>query len=82
MALWGAWNPYGAAARLGAPEEPAMYRCRICHFRVELDDVEIGGTQDGTCICTRCYHRLTETEKHMTRQQLIEWMAAVNEVPN
>lgn len=56
-----------------------MWRCRICHFAVELDDVQIGGTKDGSCVCTRCYRRLTETEKTMTRKQMLEWMAAANE---
>ena len=57
-----------------------MFTCRICHFTTEMDDVEIGGADDGTCICVRCYRRETETTKRMTRKQLLEWMAVVNEV--
>ena len=57
-----------------------MFVCRLCRFHVELDDVQIGGTLDGTCICLHCYHRLTETEKTMTRRQILEWMAVVNGV--
>ena len=56
-----------------------MFTCRLCHFAVEFDDVEIAGTVDGTCICLRCYRRETQTEKRMTRKQLLEWMAAANQ---
>lgn len=72
MALWAAWNPYRESL-LYPPPEAVMYRCVICRFDVELDDVVIRG--DAGCICLRCYERETRSEKRMDkrlRQQLIQ----------
>lgn len=56
-----------------------MYRCTVCHFDVELDDVEIRGGHSA-CICIRCYARLVENEKRMSkelRRELVSFMAEV-----
>ena len=41
-----------------------MYRCRICHFETELDDVVVA-TAHGTCLCLRCYGRETDSARPM-----------------
>jgi hypothetical protein len=56
-----------------------MFRCTICRWDVELDDVEIRGINGG-CICVRCYGRLVENERRMPkelRKELISVMAEV-----
>lgn len=56
-----------------------MYRCTICHWDIELDDVEIRGVHGG-CICLRCYGRLVENERRMPKQlrrEISELMAEV-----
>ncbi|HLZ69483.1 MAG TPA: hypothetical protein VKV26_06165 [Dehalococcoidia bacterium] len=56
-----------------------MFRCTVCHFDVELDDVEIRGGYRA-CICVRCYSRLVDNEKRMSkelRRELVAFMAEV-----
>ncbi len=56
-----------------------MYRCNICHFAVELDDVQIRGMHEN-CVCLRCYARIVDSEKPMPkelRQELISFMIQV-----
>ncbi len=56
-----------------------MYRCNICRFVVELDDVEIRGIHDN-CVCLRCYARIVQHEKPMSkelRRELVSFMAQV-----
>lgn len=80
MALWAAWNPLQAAALFPVPEGPEMYRCVICRFDVQFDDVAVPGGHGG-CICVHCYRRETQTEKPMDKQlrkQLIETLAGVS----
>lgn len=79
MALWAPWNPLVAAA-LYPPPEAVMYRCVICRFDVELDDVVIRG--DAGCICLRCYERETRSEKRMDKRLRRQLMQTLNEVPN
>jgi hypothetical protein len=54
-----------------------MYKCVVCRWEVELDDVEVNGSHGG-CVCIRCYSRLVENEKPMPkdlRKELIMCMA-------
>jgi recombinational DNA repair protein (RecF pathway) len=54
-----------------------MFKCVVCHWHVELDDVQIAGSHGG-CVCIRCYARLVENEKPMPkhlRRELITCMA-------
>lgn len=80
MALWAAWNPLQAAALYPVPEGPEMYRCIVCHFDVELDDVELrGGAR--SCVCVRCYARQVDAEHPMPkelRRDLIQTLAGVS----
>lgn len=56
-----------------------MFRCTICRFDVELDDVAIpGGAR--ACICVRCYRRETQTEVHMAPKQRREWQRVLGEI--
>jgi recombinational DNA repair protein (RecF pathway) len=43
-----------------------MYRCVICRFETELDDV-IAPTASGRCVCLRCFARETDTLRPMPR---------------
>ena len=55
-----------------------MFKCVICRWDVEFDDVEIGGA-NGSCVCIRCYARLVEIEKPMPkelRKEIISCVAA------
>ena len=57
-----------------------MYRCVICRFDVELDDVVIRG--DARCICLRCYERETRSEKPMDNRLRQQVTQTLNEVSN
>jgi ribosomal protein L40E len=54
-----------------------MYRCAICHFEMELDDVavEVG---NGRGVCLHCYARETSTQRPMpsTLRQTLHVMLA------
>ena len=79
VALWAAWNPYRESL-LYPPPEAVMYRCTVCHFDVELDDVVIaGGTR--ACICLRCWERETKSEKPMDKRLRQQVMQALSEGP-
>jgi len=61
-----------------------MFRCIVCHFDVELDDVEIRGRHGG-CVCVNCYARLVENEKRMPkelRRELVSFMTEVGDREN
>jgi hypothetical protein len=53
-----------AAHRVAAQRRTVMFRCSVCRFLVELDDVELG-SQAGRCICLGCYGRLTDTRRSL-----------------
>lgn len=56
-----------------------MYRCTICRWEVEFDDVEIR-TNSGACICLGCYGRMVGNERRMSkelRRELIAHLAGV-----
>lgn len=42
-----------------------MWECAICHFDCLADDIAIAGVNH--CICLRCYGRVTESGKPMSR---------------
>jgi hypothetical protein len=51
-----------------------MTTCQICHFTVEMDDVELRRGESG-CICVACYYRETDSTVRMSnllRRELIE----------
>lgn len=41
-----------------------MSTCLVCRFAIPLDDTAVR-TPHGTCICLRCYTRLTDTARVM-----------------
>ena len=43
-----------------------MFKCTVCRWEIEYDDVEIRGVNGG-CICIRCYARLVGNEKPMPK---------------
>lgn len=56
-----------------------MYNCTICHWDIELDDVQLRAINGG-CICIRCYGRMVDDEKRMPknlRKELICYLAEV-----
>jgi len=56
-----------------------MYQCTICRWDIELDDVQIKAVHGG-CICIRCYARMVDDEKRMSkglRKELISYLAEV-----
>jgi hypothetical protein len=44
-----------------------MFRCLICGFDAELDDVAIAGPA-GRCVCLPCYSREVHDEHPMPRR--------------
>jgi predicted CXXCH cytochrome family protein len=57
-----------------------MLDCTLCHFEAPLDDAVVVRS-DGTCLCLRCYHRETGTEKRMPkglRRDLIAMLAVLD----
>ena len=56
-----------------------MFRCIICHFDVELDDVIVMPI-GGRCICVACYRRETESELPMPKALRREISAALAEI--
>ena len=43
-----------------------MFRCQICFFDTELDDVVLRFTS-GACLCLRCYDRETAATRPMPK---------------
>ncbi len=43
-----------------------MFRCQICHFDTEHDDVVLRFAT-GTCLCLRCYGRETASYRPMPK---------------
>lgn len=41
------------------------FLCVLCKFGVWLDDVMGNPTERGSCLCLRCYHYQTESERVM-----------------
>jgi hypothetical protein len=58
-----------------------MSTCTICHFEVEMDDVELV-IGDSHCVCLSCYIRESESERPMPkalRREIIEALALMSE---
>ena len=43
-----------------------MFRCQICHFDTDLDDVVLRFSS-GACLCLRCYDRETAAARPMPK---------------
>ena len=57
-----------------------MFRCTICRFTVELDDVAVP-LAAGRGVCLLCYGRETETSVAMPKALRRELIAALGEEP-
>lgn len=57
-----------------------LFRCVVCKFDVQFDDVEIHATRGTNCVCLRCYHRETGTEKALSKRSRQEWERVVNAI--
>jgi hypothetical protein len=56
-----------------------MFTCSVCHFDVELDDVEIRSVAR-RCVCLRCYLRETASARPLPkslRRELSALLAAL-----
>jgi hypothetical protein len=56
-----------------------MLTCIICRFDTELDDAVAPGAT-GRCVCLRCFHRETDSERpmpHELRRAIIAALAQI-----
>lgn len=57
-----------------------MYRCVICRFDAEFDDV-IAPVSNGRCVCLRCFSRETGTERLMPKDLRRDIISALAGLP-
>lgn len=77
MKVWpGFWNLPGGD-EVGAY---MLFRCVVCHFEVQFDDVKIHATRGPNCVCVRCFHRETNSEKTLDKRSREEWERFVNAI--
>ncbi len=57
-----------------------MYKCVICHFESELDDV-IAPASNGRCVCLRCFARETDTALPMPKDLRRDVSSALASLP-
>ena len=81
-AVWpGFWNlPDGDKNEVGGY---MLFRCVICHFDVQFDDVAVPAAhhEAAQCICVKCYRRETDSEKPMDKRlrgQLMQTLDAMD----
>lgn len=43
-----------------------MWRCCLCDWECELDDVIVGSIVSGRCVCVSCYYREVKAAKKMS----------------
>ncbi len=55
-----------------------MYRCILCAFDTELDDVVVANPH-GRCVCLRCFLRETGSAKRMEKRLHRELSAMLNQ---
>lgn len=57
-----------------------MFRCIICRFEAELDDV-IAPASNGRCVCLRCFARETDTARSMSQELRRDVTSALADLP-
>lgn len=57
-----------------------MYKCVICRFDAELDDV-IAPVSNGRCVCLRCFTRETGGARAMSKELRQDLQSALSAIP-